>query len=106
MKSSHGLALLLFVAGIGPIQATELRLHEFLSGTSVVSATDSKATGEATAALRDDGKVRINLVFGRLASVVTGAALHAGTSTEKGSAAALPLNVSRTKSSGRGWTRS
>lgn len=86
------LPALLLAACIGQAHAAELRLHAVLSGASVVSATDSKATGEASAVLQDDGKVRINLVYGGLTSDVTSASLHIGTSAENGPPA-LPLNV-------------
>jgi|GEM_PF-885615 len=99
MKSGQCLALLLLAVGIGPLHATELRLHAVLNGASVVSATDSKATGEATAVLRDDGKVRINLVFAGLASDVTTAALHTGTSAENGPAV-MPLDVGKNQTVG------
>lgn len=107
MKRVRCLTMLLLVAGFGPLdavrlqaaepqtaesQAAEMRLHAVLNGGSVVSATDSKATGEASAVLQADGKVRLNLVFGGLASDVTGASLHTGTSAENGPAA-MPLDV-------------
>ncbi len=92
MKLPRVLALLvLCMAGTG-LHATELRLHALLDGASVVSATDSKATGEARGVLQDDNKLRINLVFGGLASNVTGAELHTGARSENGPAVA-PLDV-------------
>ncbi|HVR80854.1 MAG TPA: CHRD domain-containing protein [Luteimonas sp.] len=93
------LPALLLAACIGQAGAAELRLHAILNGANVVSATDSKATGEASAVLQDDGKVRINLVFGGLASDVTSAALHAGTSAENGPAA-MPLEVRKNQTVG------
>lgn len=104
MTSGRYLTILLLAACIGPLHTPELRaaeerLHAVLDGARVVSATDSKATGEATAVLRDDGKVRINLVFGGLASDVTGAALHTGTSAENGPAV-IPLDVRKNQTAG------
>ncbi|HEY9399961.1 MAG TPA: CHRD domain-containing protein [Luteimonas sp.] len=92
MKLPHVLALLVLCVVAASAHAAELRLHALLDGASVVSATDSKATGEAKAVLRDDNKLRINLVFGGLASNVTGAELHTGASSENGPAVA-PLGV-------------
>ncbi len=84
---------------IGPVYAEDLQLHAVLDGSTVVSATTSKATGEATAILRDDGKVRINLVFGGLTSKVTGAALHTGTKAENGPNV-MPLDVRKDQTAG------
>ena len=64
--------------------AAELELHATLDGTKVVSATESAATGEAHAWLGDDGRVRVELVFGGLESGATGAGLHAGKPSENG----------------------
>jgi CHRD domain-containing protein len=85
-------ATLLLCAGAGSLHAAELRLHALLDGSTVVSATDSSATGEAKAVLQDDGKVRINLVFGGLSSNVISAALHTGASNANGPAV-VPLDV-------------
>lgn len=74
---------LLLLAAL-PAQAQSTRLQANLNGSSVVSATDSKATGEARAMLEDDGDVAIDLAFGGLASNATGAALHAGAAGENG----------------------
>lgn len=76
-------AALLVLAAL-PAQAQSTRLQATLNGTSVVSATDSKATGEARAMLEEDGDVAIDLAFGGLASNATGAALHAGAAGENG----------------------
>ena len=86
------LTAVLLAAGIDPAHAADLQLRAILNGANVVSATDSPATGEARATLRDDGTLRINLVYGGLASDVTGASLHTGTSAENGPQA-LPLDV-------------
>jgi hypothetical protein len=99
MKLPHVLALLVLCAVATSADAAELRLRALLDGASVVSATDSKATGEAKAVLQDDNTLRINLVFGGLASNVTGAALHTGASSENGPAAA-PLDVRRNQTVG------
>jgi hypothetical protein len=91
MKMAGMIATLLLVATGSP-QAAELRLHALLDGASVVSATDSLGTGEATATLSDDGKVRLTMVFGGLSSNVTGATLQLGSSAENGALVA-PLDV-------------
>jgi hypothetical protein len=91
--------LLLLVAGLSPVYAANVRLHALLDGASVVSATDSPATGEAYAVLSDDNKVRINLVFGGLASGATGATLQLGSSSENGAVVA-PLDIRKTATSG------
>lgn len=67
-----------------PANAAELELHATLDGANVVSATESDGTGEAHAWLGDDDRVRIEVVFGGLASGATGAALMEGKSTENG----------------------
>lgn len=92
MKLPLVLALLALGAVAAGAHAADLRLHALLDGASVVSATDSKATGEAKAVLQDDNTLRINLVFGGLASNVTGAELHTGARSENGPAVA-PLDV-------------
>ena len=84
MKLPLVLALLALGAVATGAHAADLRLHALLDGASVVSATDSKATGEAKAVLQDDNTLRINLVFGGLASNVTGAELHTGARSEIG----------------------
>ena len=92
MKLPRVVALLVSCVVATGVHAAELRLHALLDGASVVSATDSKATGEARAILQDDNKLRINLVFGGLASNVTGAELHTGARSENGPTVA-PLDV-------------
>lgn len=91
MKIAVSIAVLLLITA-GAASAADLRLHALLDGASVISATDSKGTGEASAVLTDDNTLRINLVFGGLASDVTGAALHLGNRSENGAAIA-PLDV-------------
>ena len=91
MRIGFSIALLMITLA-GGASAAELRLHAVLDGASVISATDSKGTGEATASLTDDNKLRINLVFGGLASSVTGAELHLGNRSENGAVVA-PLDV-------------
>ena len=92
MKVPHVVALLVLCVVATSAHAADLRLRALLDGASVVSATDSKATGEAKAVLQDDNTLRINLVFGGLTSNVTGAALHTGPRSENGPAVA-PLDV-------------
>jgi hypothetical protein len=99
MKLASRLAGVLLGVCIAPVYAQDLNLHAVLDGATVVSATTSKATGEATAVLRDDGKVRINLVFGGLTSNVTGAALHTGTKAENGPKV-MPLDVRKDQTVG------
>lgn len=67
-----------------PTAAAELELHATLDGAHVVSAIESGGTGEAHAWLDDDGRVRIELVFGGLESGTTGAGLYAGKASENG----------------------
>jgi len=84
MKPIHLFALLLSLAASGPLRAADLRLHALLDGASVVSSTDSPGTGEARAALQDDGKLRITLMFGGLPANVTGVELHTGSGNDNG----------------------
>lgn len=98
MNIRHCLPALLLLACFGQASAAGLRLHATLNGANVISATDSKATGEATAEL-EANKVRINLVFGGLASDVTGASLHTGTTAENGPAV-MPLDVRKDQTVG------
>lgn len=93
------LACGLLLSAIAPVRAAELKLHAVLNGGSVVSATDSKATGEATVLLQDDGKLKLDLVFGGLAGDVTGASLHTGKSAENGPEA-MTLDVRKGQSVG------
>jgi hypothetical protein len=99
MNIRHCLPALLLLACFGQASAAGLRLHATLNGANVISATDSKATGEATAELDANNKVRINLVFGGLASDVTGASLHTGTTAENGPMA-MPLDVRKDQTVG------
>ena len=64
--------------------AAELKLRALLSAGSVVSATDSPATGEARAMLEDDNDLRVDLVYSGLEERATGAALHVGQPSENG----------------------
>jgi hypothetical protein len=99
MNTRHCLSALLLLACVGQADAAGLRLHAILNGGNVISATDSKATGEATAELDAANKLRINLVFGGLASDVTGASLHTGTTAENGPAV-MPLDVRKDQTVG------
>lgn len=95
--SALALAAFGFAAGLGQARADELKLRAVLNGGNVVSATDSEATGEATAVLDDDDKLVLNLVYGGLGSEVTGASLHIGKSNENGlSAMALDVRENQT----------
>jgi hypothetical protein len=91
--------MLLFAFAVSPAFAETLRLQGSLNGGNVVSATDSKATGEMRATLQDDNSVRIDLVFGGLASDVTAASLHTGKEGENGPAA-VPLDVRKNQPRG------
>lgn len=64
--------------------AAELKLRALLSAGSVVSATESSATGEARAMLEDDNDLRVDLVYSGLEERATGAALHVGQPSENG----------------------
>jgi hypothetical protein len=92
MKLPHVIAVLVLCVVAPSAHAVEVRLQALLDGASVVSATDSKATGEAKAVLQDDNTLTINLVFGGLDSNVTGAELHTGARSENGPSVA-PLDV-------------
>jgi hypothetical protein len=89
----------LLLASAGSLHAADLRLHAVLDGASVVSATDSRGSGEATAILTDDDKVRLTMVFGGLTSDVTGATLQLGSSAENGPVVA-PLDVRMEQAAG------
>ena len=84
MKPILPLLLLASLAVSAPARAADLRLHALLDGASVVSATDSKGTGEARAVLQDDGKLRVTLMFGGLTANVTAVELHTGASSDNG----------------------
>ncbi len=94
-----GMFATVLLAGTGSLQAADLRLHALLDGASVVSATDSRGTGEATATLGDDGKVRLTLVFGGLSSNVAGVTLQLGSSAENGAVMA-PLDARKEQAAG------
>lgn len=78
------LATILALSIATPAAAVDLTLRGPFSGTQVVSATTSPATGEASAVLADDGDLRIDLVYAGLTEGVTGAALHVGAASENG----------------------
>ncbi len=78
---------LFFVATLGvtaQVPAVDLTLLATINGTSVVSATESKASGQARAVLDDDGKVTLDVAFAGLASGATGVELLMGKPTENG----------------------
>ena len=90
--------LLLLLAGTAA-SAAELRLHALIDGASVVSATESKGTGEAVGILDDDNTLRLTLAYGGLETNVTGASLNMGSSSENGPVV-LPLDVTTDRTSG------
>lgn len=98
VRTTHA-ALLATLAGLllaTPAAAVDLTLRGQFSGTQVVSATPSPATGEASAVLADDGDLRIDLVYAGLAEGATGAALHLGAASENGTRVAdldIPLDT-------------
>lgn len=97
MQSRRYLPMLALAACLGHGHAGELKLEAVLNVGNVVSATESQATGEATAVLDDDGVLVLNLVYGGLASDVTSASLHVGKSSENGlSAAVLDVRENQT----------
>ncbi len=94
MRIARYIPALMLAACFGHAQAAELNLHAVLNGHNVVSATTSQATGEASATLSDDGKLRLDLAYGGLTSNVTGASLYSGKSTENGPVL-MKLDVSK-----------
>lgn len=64
--------------------AAEVKLRALLDAGSVVSATESLATGEGRALLEDDNDMRVDLVYSGLEERATGAALHVGKPGENG----------------------
>lgn len=81
-------ALVAALAFAGHAQAADLILRGMLGGGSVVSATESPATGEVAAVLSDDNTLQLDLVFAGLTLGATGAALHTGKFSENGPAVA------------------
>lgn len=75
-------------------------LRGSLSGASVVSATESPATGEVAAVLEDDNDLRIDLVYAGLATNATGAHLYVGKANENGTRVA-PLAIAAGTTEGR-----
>ncbi|MEO6064214.1 MAG: CHRD domain-containing protein [Lysobacterales bacterium] len=73
-------------------QTPDLKLMAMMDGASVVSATESKASGQALAMLSEDGKVTMDIAFTGLASAATSVELLLGKATENGVAIG-PLNV-------------
>ncbi|MFD0739401.1 CHRD domain-containing protein [Lysobacter koreensis] len=65
--------------------AAELKLRALLSGSNVVSATESPAVGEARVMLADDNGVRVDLVYSELEEKAIGAELRIGKANENGS---------------------
>lgn len=78
-------ALFYLALGLGAsAHAAELELLAAMNGASVISATESKATGQARARLQDGGKVTIDLAFTGLASGASGVDLLLGKATANG----------------------
>jgi len=64
--------------------AADLTLMAMMDGSSVVSATESKASGQARAVLDEDGRVTMDVAFAGLASDATSVELLMGKATENG----------------------
>jgi len=77
-------SLLLSAGTSTPAAAADLVLRGAFSGTQVVSATESAATGEVNAVLGDDDDLQIDLVYAGVAEGVEGVALHLGSANENG----------------------
>ncbi len=73
-------------------QVSDLKLMAMMDGASVVSATESKASGQALAMLTEDGKVTMDIAFTGLASAAASVELLLGKATENGVAIGT-LNV-------------
>lgn len=84
MPPLAALALAGVLLAPAPAHAADLELHARLQGASVVSATASRATGEAYAWLDDAGRVRMEMAYGGLESDVSGAGLYVGKASENG----------------------
>lgn len=80
-RSLFLLATLLVASQSG---AADLTLMAVMDGASVVSATESKASGQARAVLDENGKVTMDLAFVGLASEATSVELLMGKATENG----------------------
>lgn len=65
-------------------QAADLTLMAVMNGASVVSATESKASGQAMAMLTEDGKLTMDVAFAGLAADATGVELLIGKASENG----------------------
>ncbi len=65
-------------------QGAELTLMARMDGGSVVSATESKANGQALATLDEDGKLSMDVAFAGLAADATSVELLLGKATENG----------------------
>lgn len=78
---------LFFCAALGATaqsHAADLTLLAMMDGSSVVSATESKASGQARAVLDEDGRVTLDVAFAGLASEATSVELLMGKPTENG----------------------
>ena len=80
----RALLLGLLALPIVPAAAADLLLRGEFSGARVVSATESDATGEASAVLGDDNDLLVDLDYAGLANGATGAYLHRGAANENG----------------------
>lgn len=85
---------------VSPAIAQEVVLRGSLDGGNVISATESRASGEVAAVLDEDGALQIDLVFADLELGATGAALHTGKYNENGPMVA-PLDVDTGATAGR-----
>lgn len=97
LRTAAFVAILSFT---GHAHAADLILRGMLGGGSVVSATESPATGEVAAVLSDDNTLQLDLVFAGLTADATGAALHTGKFSENGPAVA-PLDIDGGAAEGR-----
>ena len=85
MKARAALCLALVISlGSAGIAAADVMLVANLDGASVISATESKATGQAAAILSDDGSVSMDLAFAGLAADATSVEVLIGQSSENG----------------------
>lgn len=77
---------------VAQAHGADVQLMAMMDGASVVSATESKASGQARAILTDDGKVTMDVAFTGLAANATSVEVLLGKASENGLMIA-PLNV-------------
>lgn len=101
---------LFFLAALGAAaqsHGADLTLMAMMDGGSVVSATESKAGGQARAVLDEDGRVTLDVAFAGLASEATSVELLMGKPTENGVVVgALDVGSGKTGDSRSGLTLS